>query len=255
LHLLGIGFAALTALAGCYKHPPRVPVPAPGESAPLRDHDPVKPLPGHADRGPDNAPGFNDAPLVNQRPPEQRAFVNAYNRVGRPRIAVFVNRTLQGEIVPVNQEGDVITAFDYETVENVLTDWLASNGQVTILSPVTARQRLTPEQIRGLESEPRRAITDLPQQLGVDVLVLAQARPTQQSFDGLHVRLVAEAINVTGGDSIARASVDIKPPLDKPQVNTYTRYVARKLMDDMTGAWSSGPAPAVAPGPSTTAPR
>ena len=112
-------------------------------------------------------------------PPEQRAFVNAYNRVGRPRIAVFVNRTLQGEIVPVNQEGDVITAFDYETVENVLTDWLASNGQVTIMSPVTARQRLTPEQIRGLESEQRRAITDLPQQLGVDVLVLAQARPTQ----------------------------------------------------------------------------
>jgi len=246
-----LGLLAGATLAGCAnKPPPRVPIPAPGESAPVVKHDPVKPLPGEG--GVDAPTGFNDVPLLNQRPPEQRAFVDAYNRVGRPRIAVFVNRTLQGDTVPVDQDGDPITAFDYETVENVLTDWLASNGRVMIVSPVAARQRLTPEQVKGLENNERQVVAGLPQQLGVDVLVHAQARPTRQSYDGSHVRLIAEAINISGGDSIARAAVDIKPPLDKPQINSYTRYVARKLMDDMTGAWMNAPAPA--PGATEPAP-
>jgi hypothetical protein len=316
--LLGIGLvAAMTALAGCAKTPPaRVPVPARGESSPVREHDPVKPLPDSAYRGPEPTVGFDDVPLLNQRPPEQRAFVDAYNRVGRPRIAIFVNRTLQGDIVPVNDDAPLASvehtrrattgvtienretvtsesrrriedrervdrfeskgpgeyrettdvylrpgqyddvqakALDYEAVENILTDWLASNGQVTVISPIMARQKLTPEQIKELESGRPQVLSEIAKQLGVDVLVQAQARPTRQSFEGLHVRLIAEAINITGGDSIARAVVDIKPPLDKPQINTYTRYVARKLMDDMTGAWSNAPAPAGAtePAPAT----
>jgi len=52
--------------------------------------------------------------------------------------------------------------------------------------------------------------------------------------------------------------VDIAPPLDKPQINTYTRYVARKLMDDMIGAWSNmqpaSAAPAVNPAPGSVPP-
>ena len=44
---------------------------------------------------------YADDPLVVQPPPEQRAFVDAYNRVGRPRITVFINRTMQGDIIPV----------------------------------------------------------------------------------------------------------------------------------------------------------
>ena len=307
LPLLGIGMIAVT-VAGCAnKPPPRVPIPGHGEGTPVREHDPVKPLPDSAYRGPDSANvGFDDVPLLNQRPPEQRAFVDAYNRVGRPRIAIFVNRTLQGEIVPVNDDApiasvertrrattgitvenrDTYTAesrrriedrervdrfeskgpgeyrettdvylrpgqydevqaksLDYEAVENILTDWLASNGQVTIISPIMARQKLTPEQVKELESGRPQVLSEVAQQLGVDILVQAQARPTRQSFEGLHVRLISEAINIKGGDQIARAVVDIKPPLDKPQMNTYTRFIARKLMDDMTGAWSNAPAP------------
>ena len=252
LPVLGVGLlAGVTLLGGCANPPPRVPVPAPGDDAPMVRQDPVKPLPGEG--GVDAPTGFTDVPLLNQSPPEQRAFVDAYNKVGRPRIAVFVNRTLQGDTVPVPQDGDPITAFDYETVENVLTDWLASNGKVMIVSPTAARQQLTAEQVKGLESNQRQVIAGLPQQLGVDVLVHAQARPTRQSYDGPQVRLIAEAINIRGGDSIARAAVDIKPPLDKPQINSYTRYVARKLMDDMAGAWSNAPA-APAPGAAEPAP-
>ncbi len=318
LPLLEIGVLAATVLiAGCAKSPPpaRVPIPARGESDLVREHDPVKPLPDSVYRGPDAAVGFDDLPLLNQRPPEQRAFVDAYNRVGRPRIAIFVNRTLQGDIIPVNDDQPLASvehtrrattgvtienrdtytsdsrrriedrervdrfestgpgeyrettdvylrpgqydevqakALDYEAVENILTDWLASSGQVTIISPIMARQKLTPEQVKELESGRPQVLSEIAQQLGVDVLIQAQARPTRQSFEGLHVRLIAEAINVKGGDSVARAVVDIKPPLDKPQINDYTRYVARKLMDDLTGAWSNASAPgAVEPAPAT----
>src|SRR5688572_9031549 len=81
--------------------PPRVPVPAEGNRDVMIERDADKPLPPPSYSADDTAPGYYDAPLVNQRPPEQQAFVNAYQRVGRPRIAVFVNRTLEGDILPV----------------------------------------------------------------------------------------------------------------------------------------------------------
>jgi len=82
---------------------------------------------------------------------------------------------------------------------------------------------------------------EIAKQLGTDVLVQVQARPTRQTPNGLEVRLIAEALNIDGGDSIGRAVVDVPPPLEKRTLNKYTRYVARKLMDDMTYAWSAAP--------------
>jgi hypothetical protein len=316
LPVLGLSLVA-TGLFGCHTPPPpRVPVPAPGNRDVVIEHDPVKPLPDSAFRGPEPTVGFDDVPLLNQRPPEQRAFVDAYNRVGRPRIAVFVNRTLQGDIIPVNpdtpiasveqtrrsttgltiEQRDTYTSdgryrrderertdrfeskgpaeyrettdvflrpgqydeaqakgIDYEAVETILTDWLASNGQVTIISPTMVRQKLTPEQVKDLESGRPQVLSEIAQQLGTDVLVQAQARPTKQTFEGLQVRLIAEAINTKGGESIGRAVVDVMPPLEKTQINAHTRYVARKLMDDLIGAWSNAQ-PAPAPGAPERAP-
>jgi hypothetical protein len=278
--LVGIGLLGATLAAGCHYPVQRVPVPAPGNRDVVLERDPVKPLPNQ-----EPPAGFDDVALVSQRPPEQRAFVDAYNRVGRPRIAVFVNRTLQGEIVPVTHSAPAQGAgqidpfappqgapesresaqvnlrrdepqaqdIDYAAVENILTDWLANNGQVMVISPTVMRQKLSPEQVRDLESGRSAVLGDVAQQFGADVLVQAQARPTHESFQGAQIRMVVEAINIKGGDSIARSVVDIAPPLDKPQINTYTRYVARKLMDDMIGAWSNmPPAP---PGPATAPSR
>jgi hypothetical protein len=283
--LVGIGLLGAT-LAGCHYPVQRVPVPAPGNKDVVLERDPVKPLPNQ-----EPPAGFDDVALVSQRPPEQRAFVDAYNRVGRPRIAVFVNRTMQGEIVPVahgtpaqggaqtdpfaaqgapesresaqvnpqpGQPQEPQAQVDYAAVENILTDWLANNGQVMVISPTMMRQKLSPEQVRDLESGRSAVLGDVAQQFGADVLVQAQARPTHESFQGAQIRMVVEAINIKGGDSIARSVVDIAPPLDKPQINKYTRYVARKLMDDMIGAWSNlPPAPpaAAAPGPATAPSR
>jgi hypothetical protein len=244
----------------------------------------VKPMPGElASAEPPPPAGYYDEPLVVQRPPEQRAFVDGYNRVGRPHIVVFVNRTLNGQVVPVidtrplgeveqhplttsgpvvveretysgngappqrtverpGQYDDVSAAtLDYEAVENVLTDWLAANGQVTVMSPTLARAKLTREQQEALEKGERFVLSEIAQRLDGDILVQVQAHPTRQAGYGPGVRMIAEAINVRGGQSIGRAFVDVPPPLDKRQINTYTRYLARKLMDDMTGAWLTGP--------------
>jgi hypothetical protein len=232
-------------------------VPGADQGIAYRDPLPEKPLPP---QGPDDlpAPAFNDPPLISEHLPEQRAFVDAYRRVGRPRILVFVNRSLEGEILPVNgpplhrddaylQPGQYDEAsaksIDYQAMETVLTDWLSANGQVQIVSPVMSRQRLTDEQYKDLQSGRPRMLGEVARQLDADVLVEAQAHPTRQTPEGLQIRLVAEAINVKGGESIARALVDISPPLDRPQINKFTRFLARKLMDGMMGSWDApGPA-------------
>lgn len=240
------------------------------------------------------APGsFDDQPLVRDRPPEQRAFVEAYNRVGRPRIAVYVNRRLDGTLV-LPQDGEDGTpaarttlpaervavvgpggdprsgvsasvtpgqydeafarSLDYQAVEAVLTDWLAAGGQTEVISPTLARARLTAEQVQALERGERFVLADVTQRLDADVLVQVQMRPTRQTTKGLEMRIVAEAINARGGRSVGRAVVDVPPPLEKTQINEYTRFLARKLMDDMTGAWNTAGSVAPAQAPAVPAP-
>ena len=246
--------------------------------------------------------------------------MSRYEQVGRPRILIFVNRTLEGQIVPVNPDGPIASvehkaqssgavtvdsshhtgsydfwydshregsshfqstgpanfsettsvylhpgeydeaaakSLDYEALENVLTDWLSAGGKVGIVSPTMARQRLTEEQVKDLQSNRPRMLGEVARQLDADILIQVQAHPTRQTQEGLEIRLIAEAINVRGGESIARALVDVPPPLDKPKINKYTRFLSRKLMDGMIGSWESfagtsgkrPPAPATQPAP------
>jgi hypothetical protein len=243
------------------------------------ERDPVKPLPPQQSLQTQMPPmPFEDEPLVNQQMPEQPAFVDAYNRVNRPRITVFMNRTLEGDVIPVNprtpdisveetrtgknagtdstavylQQGQYDDAWakslDYEAVEATLAEWLSCNGQITMISPTLARQRLTDQQVKELQSGRPQALSEIAQQLGVDILIQVQAHPTQQYADGLRVRCVAEAMNTHGGESLGRVVADFPLPLDKPTMNKFTRFMARKLMDDMTSAWTA-PLPAGTPAP------
>lgn len=302
LSLVGIGLLGIAVQAGCADQdpppPPRVAAPLAGEVTvrPMLE----KPLPSQ-EREDLPPPPFDDVPIVSQATPEQRAFVDAYARVGRPRILVFVNRTLEGDVIPVNSDqplatvehrvnssagvdvethsshtegywrdqhadqntrlhtngpgdyrettdiylhpGDYDEAFaksiDYEAMENILTDWLGSQGRVALISPTMARQRLTDQQVKELQSGRPRTLGEIAQRLDADVLVQVQAHATRQAGPGPGVRLVAEAMNLRGGESIGRAVVDVPPPLDKPQTNKYTRFIARKLMDGMIGSWQA----------------
>ena len=204
----------------------------------------AKPLPGPSgDELP--PPPFADAPLVSQQAPETQRFVDAYDRVGRPRILVWVSHS--GDAF---YDEAAARSIDYDAVENILADWLSAGGRVATIAPEAARQALTPQQAQSLNSGQAGNGQDLADRVRADVLVLVRAQPTRQSGEGPAVRLVADASNLKGGESLGRAVVDVPPPLDKPKINTYTRFLARKLMTDMTGAWSAyggGPPPQNAP--------
>jgi hypothetical protein len=268
---LALGFAQL----GCRDNsppPPRMPVPAAKAQPTTLSRDQSKPMPAPANvesAAPEYIPpGYDDVPLVNQRPPEEEPFVRAYKEVGRPRITVFVNRTLEGDLIPVNanvpvagvgtsDHKDAVAIYlrpgeydeasarsiDYQAIESILTDWLGASGQVAIVSPTMARDVLTDQQVKDLQSGRPQVLREIAKQLDADVLVQVQARPTKQTENGLGVRVIAEAMNTRGGESLGRAVVDIPPPLEKTTLNRYTRFMARKLMDEMINAWLNNPPP------------
>lgn len=264
MRLKTIGLFALgaTIFVGCQSTPPppRIAIPADTRGNPnvTYDHDLVKPMPRPA---PISTAPPQEAPVTMPPTPEQDAFLAAYERVGRPRVAVFLNRTLEGKIIQIAQtttdrsngqevylpasEYDEVQAksIDYGAMETILTDWLAAGGQVTLISPGMARQRLTDEQLKDLQSGRPQMLSELAEQLSADVLVQVQVRPTKQTAQGLQVRVVAEAVNTRGGQSVGRGVVDVMPPLETRQMAAATRFLARKLMNDMTGTWNTSPPP------------
>lgn len=223
-------------IAGCGNNrvPPPSPARVPGQDEVRRSDDAryAKPLPDQS-RNDVPPPPFQDAPLVSQEAPETSQFVSAYNKVGNPRILVWV----------IHEAGTAYDeaaarSIDYSAMQTILTDWISSGGRVAVISSEAARQSLTPQQAGNLDAGQNVNGKELSDRIRADVLVLVRAQPTRQSGGGPAVRLVADASNLAGGESIGRAVVDVPPPLDKPQLNTYTRFLARKLMQDMTGSWT-----------------
>jgi hypothetical protein len=313
--------AAIGFGVGCYPAPQRQ-APPPAGSPVTYGAEPVKPMPEPTDPA-YIQPGFDDVPLVNQQPPEEPHYVQAYGAVGKPRILVFVNRTVTGELIPVNPTGPIASventqqsntgvkvgqssnvnsnslysnysqnynrsfessgpahyqdrtdvylqpgqydeaaakSIDYEMIENILTDWLSARGQVTIISPMSARGRLTDQEVQELQNGRPQMLGELAQKLQTDILVQVTARPSRQTSTGLGIRLIAQALNTKGGQQIAQATVDVPPPMEKTTLNRFTRFVARKMMDEMTNSWNvmaSQPPPATpaAPPPQPAAPN
>ena len=241
------GMMGLTLCAGCRDSSPAVPYtppPARGYETGLREHEGPKPMPEGRTAGMGASPRpFNDEPLLVDTPPEARRFVEMYNKVGRPRITVIVDPTIGPSI-------------DYGMMELLLTDWMAADGQVSIVSPTVARARLSKEQLKSAEGGNADAVRDV-----ADIMIHVTAGPSQQR-QVRDVRILAEAMEVRGGDSLARAAVDMNAPMSKPKLNEYTRFLARKMMDGMTTTWGmpapaqgDAPAAAVEPSGATTQPR
>ena len=243
---LNFALVVLAVLAGCTSHdntpaPPPARVPGRDEVRASEDARFAKPLPEQTHEDP-LAPPFNDVPLVSQHAPETPAFVEAYHRVGSPRLLVWVAHEDQAGYDEV-----AARAIDYAAMQAILTDWFSSGGAVAVISSQAARQALGAT-AQALDSGQNVNGKEVADRTRADVLIAIRAQPTRQSAGGPEVRLVAEASNLNGGESIGRAVVDVPPPLDKPQLNTYTRFLARKLMKDMTGSWTAfGSAPAAAP--------
>jgi hypothetical protein len=276
------GVLLVGVLGGCASPPPPPRVePAQVGAGPMRTHVMPKPIIDDAPPLPPAVIPFDDPPIVTQAPPEQPMFVDAYRAVGAPRIVVYVNRTMEGSLIGTTEEQrlagvrvdapgtrydgsievylppgqyDEVAAkrIDYDAFELVMADLLSAGGRVTLVSPGMARTRLTDQQIRQIETGQTAALRLIAETLDADVLVQVQARPTQQTSKGLGVRMLAEAINTRGGESLARAFVDVAPPLTKTQIQKHARYLSRVVMLKLTGAWENLPPPAATnPAPTT----
>jgi len=201
--------------AGCADKsppPPRVNVPMNASEGPVFRHDPVKPMPAPAGERALAEPPFDDPALVNQEIPEQRAFVAMYNAVGRPALIVKL--------------ADAQPTADDLAVALQLTEWLRSGGNVVMLDPLAGKAE------------------------SADVLIhfVVASGPSEKAAA---IRLTARAVNARDQALLASAMVDMPTPADRQAVNRFTRFLARKLMDGMTQAWSSAPParPESAPAP------
>ena len=230
---------------------------------------PIQPKPMAS--GTFGSPPLSDLLPVAPQLAEEPRYVAAYAAVHSPRVLVFVNRTVTGELVPATggvppastvrvglamapvadstvtylQPGHYdeaqARAIDYELIENRLSEELSARGKVTMIAPAAGRQRLTESEVRDLQAGRPQVLGQLLAKLQCDVLVQVAAHPSQQTADGLGIRLVAEALNTADGQSLAFAAVDVPPPLTKPTVNDYTRFTARKLMAGLSQTWEHLP--------------
>ncbi len=257
-------------LAGCHvpgANTPYTAPPAPNRDTRLAEVPKPMPAPDPVMIPPGPQP-YYDEPILVDQPPEAKRFVEVYNDVNRPRIVVFVNRSLEGRIIPTLDaaddrggylrpgEYDVLNArsIDYGMFEMQLADWMSADGKVNIVSPMLVHRTLTPDQEKALQEGRVGALTELAKTLRASILIQVQARPTRQTPAGLDLRMVAESIDVQTGESLSRVGFDVSPPFDKYAINRHTRFMARKLMDGMIQNWSTPrgqvqPASAEAPAP------
>jgi hypothetical protein len=237
--VLQISLVALAVGSGCGGDPtvppPAARVPGPHEVRAGDDGSVVKPLPAQVrvempvpteSTPPPAAPG--------EMASETSRFVNAYNRVGKPRILVWVAHEPGG----IRDEA-AAGGIDFSAIQTMLTDWFACGGSVAVVSREAARATLGAEPIRNLDAGQNINTKELNDRIHADILIIVRAQPTRAGSDGVGVRLDADASNLVGGESVGRAVLEIPPPLDKPQLSTYTHFLAKKLMNDMTGSWTS----------------
>jgi hypothetical protein len=182
--------------------PPRVAVPQDASEGPLRRSEAQKPMPADLARAEPPPPAFDDVAIIDQEMPERREFVRAYNNVGRPLLIV------EG----LNQTDIAGTSAD-RPVALMFSDWLRADGAVNI---ATARgERAKPDVV-------------------IELAVAGEG-------DREAVNLSARAINVGDNVILGQAMVDMPKPVDRGGINRYTRFLARKLMNDMTRTWQSAP--------------
>jgi hypothetical protein len=163
-----------------------------------------------------------------QAPAVSQAYLESYDRVGRPRLLIVVDRATQPprSIVP----------GDYDTLERVVRDALAADGQVAVV-PNSAVRQLTEQQLKGLAGGDSKATADVGGQLHADVIVQIRVPPTAAERE--ETQITATARNARDGAQIATAAASIPPPPQRRQLDFAGRLLAERLVDELAGAWEN----------------
>ena len=177
-----------------------------------------------------------------QPPAVSQAYLDSYDRVGRPRLLVLVER---------DQATRSIVPGDYDTLGRVVRDALAAEGQVAVV-PTSAARQLNEQQLKSVATGDTKAINDIANQLKADVIISVRVAGST-SAEREETQLTATARNARDGAQIATASSAIPPPPQRRQIDFAGRLLAERLVDELAGAWEN--LARIPPTPATTQPK
>jgi hypothetical protein len=260
-----VAVALLTA-GGCNNPPPpriQVPSDSRGSDYATYHHDKVKPLPpqptdrysmegptseaapaGPPAPGRTGAGGAESRPAPPPPPPVSQAYLDAYDRVGRPRLMVVVERP---EAPPHS-----LVPGDYDTLERAVHESLSANGQVSTVPSDAVRSSLSPQQIKAVVDGDRTALGQAGQALRADVIVSVRLEPPA----GDQTKISAVARNAQDGQTIATVTSTLPSPPPRRQIDFAGRLLGERMVDDLADAWDrlAAQGPPTQPGAGTTAP-
>lgn len=252
---IGLLSGCVASLGGACRTPPppriQVPTESRGNEFSTYQHDPVKPLPPSATRSAvENPQVVAVDPPPNMPPAVSQAYLDAYDRVGRPRILVLVERQ--------PNPPRAIVPGDYDTLERVVREALGAEGQVAVVSPSMVRT-LNEQQLRDIHAGKQQAMADAGSVLHADVLVTVRVTPPPAERADADTQITATARNTRDAQSIATAAASIGAPPQRRQIDYTGRLLAERVVDELTSAWenlarTAPPGAATQPAPPATGP-
>jgi hypothetical protein len=176
--------------------------------------------------------------VVQNEPPSAipqalRDWVDVYNKVGRPRIVVYVNRTMGSRLIGEQQNelpsSSTVLPINTYRIEQTLIHHLSVDRQVTIVPSETVLERLTSDDLRSIQAGQTSALKILSAKLDAQVLIQVQPRP--DSADNLS--LVAQALNIEDSVKLGQATT----PLG--DIDSSSLDLSCKIAQSICKTWTS----------------
>ena len=126
-------------------------------------------------------------------------------------------------------------AIDYEMMITALVDFLECDGEVNIIDTEMVDAVVDRETALRADRNDKQALSLIKTKLGADIAVIENVQTSSQA--GISTRMVCKAVRTDDARVIGRAYVDLREPLTKRNLRKFSRYLAFKLMEDMTKRW------------------
>lgn len=126
-------------------------------------------------------------------------------------------------------------AIDYEMMVTALVDFLECDGEVNIIDTDMVESVVDRETALRADRNDRQALALVKTKLNADVLIIETVQTSSQA--GISTRMVCKAVRTDDARVIGRAYVDLRQALTKRNLRTFSRYLAFRLMEDMTKRW------------------
>jgi hypothetical protein len=257
---LAMGLAS-GSLIGCKNTPPpavQVPSDSGGNPYSTYNHEPMKPLPPSAGQPagqyagqpmpPSGQPPMvppppgDAAPQLPAPPSISQSYIDAYDRVGRPRLFVLIDRP--------DQPVPALVPGDYDLIERVVRDTLSAGGTVATVPPAVVHDKLSATQIRDALNTGGNALSSAGAALHADVLIELKVAPAagQTQINGT-------ARNARDGQALASVVSTINSGSPRSQIDFASRLLGERMINGLADSWermSQPPATAASPAPAAS---